>query len=139
MVVPDNLLQAGPLVLFDGVCNLCSASVRFLARRENGTLWYAAMQSVTGQRLLEQRNLPLDDYDSFLFLENGRLYVKSEAALRLCGYMKQPWPILRALRFVPRPIRDWVYDRIARNRYSLFGKRESCMLPDADLSSRFLS
>ena len=135
---PAAVADTGPLVLFDGVCTLCSGSVQFLDRRATRELWYASMQSATGQSLLLRYGLSTDDYDSFVFLEEGRLHFKSEAALRLVHYMKMPWPWLHVLGVVPRAPRDWIYDRIARNRYSLFGKRQACMVPAPGLAAKFL-
>lgn len=134
------VIETGPLVLFDGVCNLCSWSVRFLASRDRaGQLWFASVQSETGQRLLAAHDLPTDRFDSFLFLEAGRLHEKSAAFFRLVGYMKFPWPLLTIGRLVPRVVADWLYDRVARNRYRLFGRRETCMIPRPELARRFLS
>ena len=129
----------GPLVLFDGVCNLCSASVQFLARRDaKRVLRYAAVQSATGQLLLKAHGLPLDRYESFLLIENGVLYDRSRAAFRTARYMDQPWRWFAPLRFLPRVPFDLAYLAIARNRYRLFGRKQVCMIPDPDLAHRFL-
>jgi predicted DCC family thiol-disulfide oxidoreductase YuxK len=131
--------ETGPLVLFDGVCNLCSWSVQFLAPRDRDrALWYAAVQSPFGQRVLERYGLPTGDYDSFVFLENGQVHLKSAAFLRVVRYMREPWPILRIGQVLPRLWADWMYDRVARNRYAVFGKKSVCMVPRADMMGRFI-
>jgi predicted DCC family thiol-disulfide oxidoreductase YuxK len=128
-----------PLILFDGVCNLCSWSVQFLAPRDrHRALWFAAVQSATGQAALKAHGLPVTDYESFVLVENGQAYFKSDAFFRTLRYMTWPWPLLRVGRFVQRPLADWLYDRVARNRYAVFGRKATCMPPRADLAARFL-
>ncbi len=131
--------ETGPLILFDGVCNLCSWSVQFLAPRERRrSLWYAPIQSATGQEVLRRHGLPLDSFESFIFLEDGRLYAKSQAFFRVVRYMHFPWPLLKCGLIVPRGLADWLYDRVAKNRYAMFGKTDMCMIPGKDLAARFL-
>ena len=135
----DQVLLNGPLVLFDGLCNLCSFSVQFLASRDReNRLWYASVQSAAGQRVLAAHNLPLTQFDSFYFIDAGQLYCKSDAVIRLLPYLGALWFLLGIVNILPRPCRDWFYNRIARNRYALFGRRDSCMLPRAELANRFL-
>ncbi|HVJ54495.1 MAG TPA: thiol-disulfide oxidoreductase DCC family protein [Aliidongia sp.] len=139
-MAPDDVLTQGPLVLFDGVCNLCSASARFLVTHDRtGRLRFAAMQSEAGRTVLRRHGLPLDDWDSFIFLDRGRLHLKSDAAFELARFLRSPWPLLRIGRVLPRPLADWLYDRVARNRYALFGRKEQCMVPSAEIRSRFLA
>jgi predicted DCC family thiol-disulfide oxidoreductase YuxK len=134
------VLETGPLVLFDGVCNLCSALVRFLAPRDRDhLLWYVPMQSPVGQTLLRRHGLPLEGFDSFVLLEGGRVYLKSRAFFRVVRHMQFPWSALGVGRFVPGTLADFVYDRIAKNRYRLFGKRDVCMIPEKALATRFIS
>jgi predicted DCC family thiol-disulfide oxidoreductase YuxK len=136
--LPPDLPQ--PLVLFDGVCNLCSGWVQFvLVHERERRLHFAAMQSATGQRVLRDLGLPLDVYESFLFIEEGGVHSKSEGFLRMLRHLRRPWPWLRLARILPRALADWAYDRIARNRYRLFGRRDTCMVPRADLAERFLA
>lgn len=133
---PDNK----PIVLFDGVCNLCNGLVGFLISHDpHGHLRFAAMQSKAGQTLLRRHGLPLTDYQSFVLLDQNRVYLKSTGFLRLLGYLRRPWYWLRVLRFVPRSWRDWIYDLIARHRYRLFGQRPVCMTPSDDIAARFLA
>jgi predicted DCC family thiol-disulfide oxidoreductase YuxK len=130
----------GPLVLFDGVCNLCNGFVRFLLPRDRtGRLYFAPIQSEVGQQVLQRHKLPLEDWDSFVLLDEGRVYLKSEAFLRIVRFLDWPWRALRLLRCLPRPVADWLYDRVARNRYALFGRKQECMMPDEAQRTRFLS
>jgi predicted DCC family thiol-disulfide oxidoreductase YuxK len=140
---PDRPQAAGaiptPLILFDGVCNLCSWSVQFLAPRDrDGMLRFAAVQSAVGQSVLKQHGLPTDDYESFVLVEDGRAYFKSAAFFRTLRYMRWPWRLLGIGRVLPRRLADWLYDRVARNRYTVFGRKAVCMLPRPDLAARFL-
>ncbi len=127
------------VVLFDGVCNLCSGAVQFLLARDRaGKLRFASLQSDAGRALLEWAGLPTEHYDTIVFVEGGRSYVKSTAALRLTRHLPRPWRWLALALVVPRGLRDWFYDRVAGNRYLLFGRRESCMMPTPELQRRFL-
>lgn len=125
----------GPVILFDGVCNLCTGSVRFvLARDSKRRFRFASLQSPAAERLLGQR----DNLESMVLVENGSVYRKSTAALRIARRLDGGWPLLAALLVVPRPLRDAVYDWIGRRRYRLFGKRDACWIPQAELADRFL-
>lgn len=133
------ILEHGPLVLFDGVCNLCNGSVRFLAPRDRtGLLRFAAIQSEAGQAVLRRHGLPLTHWESFVFLEDGVVHRKSSACLRIICYMSNAWPALLVFRAVPRRLSDWVYDRVARNRYAWFGRHEHCLLPTEALRAKFI-
>lgn len=130
----------GPLVLYDGTCGLCSRSVQLILRHDRrGRFRFAALQSEAGRALLRRHGLPVDQLDSVVLVEGGRAYTKSRAALRIARGMDAPWPALRALAVVPRAVADFVYDRVARNRYRLFGRTEACMLPPPEVRARFLS
>jgi predicted DCC family thiol-disulfide oxidoreductase YuxK len=135
----ESAIVPTPLVLFDGICNLCSWSVQFLAPRDRySRLWFASAQSSTGQAVLRRCGLPTEDWDSFVLVDDGGAWFKSAAFFRTVRYMTWPWPLLRVLRFVPRGIADWLYDRVARNRYAIFGRRPACMIPRPELVARFL-
>ncbi len=128
-IVGAVMIEDGPLVLFDGVCNLCSGCVRFLSPRDRtGRLRFAPIQDAVGQAILWRHNLPPQDWDSFVFLDEGQVYLKSTAVFRIVRFMRWPWTMLAALQVLPRPVTDWVYDRVARNRYAMFGRRTTCML-----------
>lgn len=132
----------GPVVLFDGVCNLCNGFVQFLVPRDtDGDLRFASLQSSAGERLLERCGLSSDEvegYETIVLVDDGTCYTKSEAALRIAGYMDGSWAWLSGLRLVPRFVRDRVYDLVARYRYDVFGQREQCMLPSPETRGRFL-
>lgn len=89
--------------------------------------------------MLRDHNLPTGDYESFVLVEDGGAYFKSDAFFRTLRHMTWPWPLLRIGRIMPRPLADWFYDRVARNRYAVFGRKAACMLPRPDLAARFLT
>lgn len=127
-----------PIIFFDGVCNLCNSSVQFIIKKDKANKFrFASLQSNAGQEILQQYNLSQSDFNSFILFENGMLYTRSTAALRVLSQLRG-WKWSRAFNFVPRFLRDGVYNFIARNRYKWFGKQESCMVPSPDLVSRFL-
>ncbi|MBT2682738.1 thiol-disulfide oxidoreductase DCC family protein [Bacillus sp. ISL-37] len=127
-----------PVILFDGVCNFCDASVQFILNRDpNETFHFASLQSEAGQELLEKYHVR-DDVDSMILIENDKVYYKSGAALRISRHLRGAWKLLYVFMVVPAPIRNIVYDLIARNRYKWFGQKESCMLPPPNVRKRFL-
>ncbi|MEZ4700339.1 MAG: DCC1-like thiol-disulfide oxidoreductase family protein [Rhodothermales bacterium] len=127
------------LVLFDGVCNLCNGSINFVIDRdEAGYFKFAALQSDAAAPALARCGRESGTLDSIVLVENGRCYSRSTAALRIARRMPALWPMLYAAIVIPRPIRDAVYDWIARNRYRWFGRTESCRIPTPDLRSRFV-
>lgn len=130
---------SGPIVLFDGVCNLCNRSMQFILKRDKKKIFrFASLQGEFGQQVLKQHNLPTDDFNSFILLEGDLLYTRSKAALRVLKHLRRGWQLLYGFIIIPKFIRDGVYKWIARNRYKWFGKRESCMIPAAELRNRFL-
>lgn len=127
------------VVLFDGVCNLCNASVQFILKRDvAGAFRFAALQSEAGRRLLEGHGLPADALSTVVVVADGRAYTHSGAALRIARGLGGAWPALGALGVVPRFARDAAYRLVARNRYRWFGRRDECMLPTPELRARFL-
>lgn len=139
----DNLppfIQPGErVVLFDGVCKLCNGWAKFLIRHDPAARFrLCSVQSSEGQAILQWFGLPTDHFDTMAYVESGALFVRSTAVLRILAQLPAPWRLLAGLRLVPRPLRDWCYDRIALNRYRLFGRYDSCLLPDADHARRFL-
>jgi predicted DCC family thiol-disulfide oxidoreductase YuxK len=130
----------GPVVLYDGTCGLCDRSVQLILRHDRrGRFRFAALQSDVGRALLARHGLPVDALDTVVLVEDGHAWVKSAAALRIARGMDAPWPALRALGIVPRPVRDFFYDRVAKSRYRLFGRVDACMLPPPEVRARFLS
>lgn len=128
-----------PIVLFDGVCNLCNGLVRFLYPRDKGEqLYFTPLQSRTAQDVMRKFAFSSDDFDTFLLVEGKRLYTRSAAALRLVRYLSFPWPLLTVFTLVPPFLRDVFYSFIARNRYHWFGQLDTCPLPTPELQARFL-
>ena len=128
-------------VLFDGVCNLCNGLVRFVIARDPARRFqFAPLQSDVAQRLIQQRDRAAAATDSLVLIEDesARMYVRSAAALRIASRLRWPWPFLYLFIVVPRPVRDWVYDVVARHRYQWFGKRDVCMTPSPQTNGRFL-
>ncbi|HWP48861.1 MAG TPA: thiol-disulfide oxidoreductase DCC family protein [Candidatus Limnocylindrales bacterium] len=127
------------IVLFDGVCNFCNASVNFVMDRDpEKHIRFAPLQSEAGQRLLKKFNLSPTALDTLILIEGEKFYTRSAAALRIAKRLQGLWPLLYIFIVVPPFIRDAVYDFIARNRYSWFGKTETCRVPTPELKERFL-
>ncbi|MBX9753500.1 MAG: thiol-disulfide oxidoreductase DCC family protein [Pseudomonadaceae bacterium] len=137
--LPPHLLPGDRLVLFDGVCKLCNGWAKFLIRHDRQQLFrLASVQSAEGQAILQYFGLPLDHFDTMAYVEDGQLLVRSTAVLRILAQLPRPWRWLASLRLCPEPLRDWCYDRIALNRYRLFGRYDSCLIPSTDHAKRFL-
>jgi predicted DCC family thiol-disulfide oxidoreductase YuxK len=127
------------IVLFDGVCNFCNASVNFLIDRDpEGKFVFGALQSEEGLAILREHDLPEGYFDSIVLIEPDRVLTASDAVLEISRSMSGLWPLLRVFRVVPRFIRDRVYNWIAANRYSWFGKQDACRLPTPEYRSHFL-
>ena len=127
------------LVLFDGVCHLCNGFVQFvIARDPHGRFQFGALQSASARRVLELHNTPDPLPDTVVLVEDGKVFTRSTAALRIARRLTFPWPLASAFLVVPRPLRDGIYALIARHRYGWFGRRDHCMVPAAALRSRFI-
>ena len=128
------------IVLFDDDCNLCSSSIQFIINRDNSDIFrFASIQSEVGARLLNMYHVDIQINDSIILITNKNVKYRSSAVLHILFYLKTIWKIFLLFYIIPRPIRDVVYNIIAKNRYSLFGKKRKCMLPNPSLSSKFLS
>ena len=128
-----------PILLFDGVCNLCNSSVQWVIERDSAAKFrFASLQSETGQRILQEHHLPTGELNTVVLVDSGKVYTCSDVPLRIFGNLGGLWPMLKVLFIVPRPLRNAVYDWIARNRYKWFGKKEACWLPTPALKTRFL-
>lgn len=137
----DPLAELGdqPVLLFDGVCNLCNGTIqRIIPRDPDGKLMFAPLQSEIGTALQERHGLDPDDLDTVVLVEGNGLYTKSTAAIRVAEILGWPYKFARVGRLLPRPIRDRLYDFVADNRYDWFGRKDQCMIPDEDVSDRFL-
>jgi len=127
------------IVLFDGICNLCSGSVQFIIKRDKkNQFMFGSLQGEAGRAYLKKYKLPADQFNSFMLVENEKLYTRSAAALRMLKHLGGGWQLLYALMIVPACIRDGIYNWIAKNRYKWFGKKEACWVPAAALKARFL-
>ncbi|WP_049985914.1 thiol-disulfide oxidoreductase DCC family protein [Halobellus rufus] len=128
-----------PVVLFDGVCNLCNGVVSFLIPRDpEGQLRFASLQSEVGRALLARHHLPADDLETVVLVDGDSAYTKSDAAIRIAELLGWPYRLLTVGWAVPRGVRDGLYDLVAENRYEWFGRKDQCMVPDEDVSHRFL-
>lgn len=129
------------LVLFDGHCNLCNASVDFLIRRDRaGVLRFASLQSATGRRIVAEAEAAMGSRmpDSLVVVQDGRVLVNSDAALAALAALPRWHWLARALLLLWQPFRDFVYQRVARSRYRLFGRRDTCRIPTAEERARFV-
>jgi predicted DCC family thiol-disulfide oxidoreductase YuxK len=133
-----NLPEGKGLILFDGHCNLCNGSVQFVIKRDPKEHFrFSSLTWPPAKTLLEQ-NPSLQAVDSILFYEDGELYEKSTAALKISGKLKGLWPLMGVFYIVPRFLRDSVYDFIARNRYKWFGKKDDCKIPEKRVDHLFI-
>jgi predicted DCC family thiol-disulfide oxidoreductase YuxK len=131
--IPDNL------VLFDGVCNLCTASVQFIIRHDRAAIFYfAPLQSDIGREICRSQGLDPAEVQTFVLISGGRILVRSDAAIEVVSCFGGAWWFLTVFRLVPRVARDWIYSVVARNRYRWFGRTEACMIPSPQVKKRFL-
>jgi predicted DCC family thiol-disulfide oxidoreductase YuxK len=137
--VSEGLDKPHAVVLFDGVCNLCNGFVQFVIPRDpDGYFRFAALNSETAARVLSTARQDGPLVDSIVLVEGGGVYVRSAAALRIARRLGFPWVLGYGLMIVPRPLRDAIYDLVARRRYGWFGRRETCMVPGPGIRDRFL-
>ena len=127
------------LVLFDGVCHLCEGFVQFvIARDPAGRFQFGALQTPSARRVLDLHDTPDPLPDTLVLVDQGRVFTRSTAVLRIARHLTFPWPLAYAFLAVPRPLRDWTYAIVARHRYQWFGKREHCMVPTPAIRARFI-
>lgn len=127
------------IILFDGFCNLCESIVKFTYKRDTkGQFLYSPLQSKKGQELLRKYGLSIENFSSFVYIKDEKHYLKSSAALRMLKDLGGIWKLTIVLMILPKPIRDFFYDLIAKSRNKIFGKKESCMVPSGELKERFL-
>ncbi|WP_436158770.1 thiol-disulfide oxidoreductase DCC family protein [Mesorhizobium sp. LjRoot246] len=128
-----------PLIVFDGVCVLCSGFVRMVVRLDRQSRFrFATAQSPLGEALFRTHGLRTDSYETNLVLIDGVAFTRLDSFVAVMSELGWPWRAMKALLLLPRPLRDWLYDRIAKNRYTLFGKKDSCDIPAPELRERFL-
>ena len=127
------------IIIFDGHCNFCSRSVLFIIRRDKRRYFsFAASQTGGGQKIIARYRLGELAEHSIVLVEGGKVYRKSTAALRIARHLGRGWSLFYICIIIPRSIRDFFYDLLARSRYRLFGMSERCFLPDPDIKERFL-
>jgi len=128
-----------PLIVFDGICHLCTGFVRFVIRHDRAALFrFLPAQSARGEQLYARFGLKQGDWDSNLLVLEGRIHTELDAFIEVTRRFGGLWRVMPVLYAIPRPLRDWLYNRVARNRYRWFGKRDICYLPTPDLAARFL-
>ena len=126
------------VILFDGVCNVCSGLVQFVIRRDPAARFqFGALQSDEGRRLLSAMHQQ-SQVETMVLVEDGHVYTRSAAALRIARGLRFPWPLAYALIAVPAVLRDLVYDFVARHRYDWFGRSDRCLVPTPDMQHRFI-
>ena len=128
------------LILFDGVCNLCNSSIKYVIKHDRDNVFmFAPLQSNVGKEIMQEYNLDTSKTDSILlYSEEKELKIKSSAAIAVASKLGFPRNLLVVFYIIPPFIRNWVYDYVARNRYKWFGKEEKCMIPSQELNSKFL-
>lgn len=127
------------VIVFDGVCNWCNASVNFTMDHDPQRKFvFGTLQSEAGQKILDELNLSTDDFSTFLLIERGQVFAKSTAGLKVVRHLSGLWPIFYVCIVIPRPIRDAVYNVIARHRYQWMGKTEACRVPTHAERERFV-
>ena len=130
------------IILFDGLCNLCNRLVIFILKRDRNRIFkFAPLQSERGQQILASFNLNISEInpDTFILISDNQALIKSTAALKLLKQLCYPCKFFYLFIIIPRPVRDFIYDLIARHRYRLFGQRSQCLLPDKSYIDRFLN
>lgn len=127
------------IVLFDGTCHFCNRSVQFIIKRDPSAHFsFASLQSEIGSKLLKKHNVP-NDIDTIVLIDDRKAYVQSSAVLRICKNLRGLWKLFYLGLIVPKPVRNFVYNSIANNRYKWFGTANSCALPTPEQSKRFLT
>jgi len=138
---PDisNLENSSHLILFDGVCNLCNASVNFVIDRDKHKKFrFLALQSEAGKKIMEEHKASTSSLESIVLIKQGKLFRKSTAILYIARDLIGPWPLFYFFIIVPTFLRDLVYDFVAQHRYSWFGKSDQCRVPTPELRERFV-
>lgn len=134
-----DLSNEHPIILFDGVCNMCDGFVQFVMKRDKqGVFRFAPLQSEAGRVLLRHFGLDENALDTVVLIENGAFYTKSTAPLRTAKRIGGGWALAYSFIILPKFIRDWGYDLVATYRYKLFGEKTTCMMPTPEVRARFL-
>ncbi len=132
-------MKENPVILFDGICNLCNGIVNFIIKKDPESYFkFTPLQSPLGHRLLEKHGFNPEQLDTFVLIDGDSCFTKSDAALYIARHLTGVWSLLGFFSLIPKPIRDWGYAIVVCNRYRWFGKKEACMIPTKDLLNRFL-
>lgn len=138
-VLPPHISKDTNVILFDGVCKLCNAWSNFIIQHDkNHRFKLASVQSAQGQEILTYFNYPTDYYETMLVVSGNECFEKGDGFFFVMRTLGLPWKLLLVFKIIPKPLRDWMYDRIALNRYKIFGKYDYCVLPSADHDKRYL-
>jgi predicted DCC family thiol-disulfide oxidoreductase YuxK len=136
---PEPFDASQPLIVFDGVCVLCSSFVRTVVRLDRKNRFrFATAQSPFGEALFHKHGLRTDSYETNLVLINGAPFIRQDSFVAVMAELGWPWRAAKALLLLPRPLRDWLYERIAKNRYAIFGRKDSCEIPSAAMRARMI-
>ena len=139
-ILPPNVSSTDQVILFDGVCKLCNAWSNFIIKHDHQHAFkLCSVQSEEGQKILQHFGLPTDFYDTMLYVEGDKYFQQSDAFFQVITKLGYPWKMVCLFWLIPKPLRNWLYDRIALNRYRLFGKYDYCSLPTADHETRYLN
>lgn len=139
MELPPHISSHDRVILFDGVCKLCNAWANFIIEYDTRQVFrLCSVQSPQGQAILAHFGYPTDEYETMLLVEGSTALEKSAAFLRVMQLMGLPWSSVAVFQLIPAPVRDWLYERIALNRYVLFGRYDVCRLPEPEHAARFL-
>ena len=132
-------MKTSYIIIFDGICNLCNATVQFLINRDKRNIFkFVSMQSDIAKQIFKEYNINFKNLDTIIFIEKNDFYIKSDAILRIFKKLNYPWKVFYFLKFIPKFIRDRIYDIVANNRYNWFGRRNTCMIPSNETKSKFL-
>ena len=127
------------IIIFDGVCNFCNSSVNFIIKRDHNNLFlFSPMQSQFAQDMISKFGVEGGDLDTFILIKNGECYVRTDAALEIIKDLSGHWYLLSIFKLLPRSIRDFFYRVFAKNRYRLFGRTDTCMVPSQEVADKFL-
>ncbi|WP_296743033.1 thiol-disulfide oxidoreductase DCC family protein [Mesorhizobium sp.] len=128
-----------PLIVFDGVCVFCSGFVQLVVRLDRDKRFrFATAQSPFGEALFRRYGLPTDNYETNLAIIDDAPFTRLDSFVAVMAALGWPWRAAKALLLLPLPLRDWLYDRVARNRYALFGRKDNCEVPSAELRQRLI-
>lgn len=136
---PPNVGENDSVILFDGVCKLCNVWTQFIIRVDTQQHFkLCSVQSPEGQSILNHFKMPTEHFDTMLLVEGEQCFDKSDAFLNVVTKLSYPWRLFYVVKILPQGIRNWLYDRIARNRYHLFGQYDTCILPSKENENRFI-